>query len=106
MSNAPYLFLDVDGVLHGARMKYGFERTHTIRERIPYAEVHPANRTRRVGKQELPEWVARRRGAPSHVTFNTPVRVSPRLLGDIAALDADPRPFIWVDDGETPVWAG
>lgn len=164
--NAPYLFLDVDGVLHGTHMKYGYERTCVVVERIPYADVHPANRPRQVGRDrgELPEWVARRRPTPTHVTFRTPVRTSPCLREDIAALgvdvrmlttwlehdavdefftqtggavfgyakltfpgrdvddptgavperwkvdqvievlDADPRPFIWVDDDETPMW--
>ena len=165
MPSSPHLFLDVDGVLHGTHMKYGFERSVTIRERLPYADVHPALRPRRQSSGgELPDWVAARRGTPSHVTFNTPVRTSAKLREDIAALGvnvqmlttwlehdsvddffaqsggasfeysklnfpgrrtddpvgavplrwkvdqvhiklaADPRPFIWVDDDETPTW--
>jgi len=164
MSTRPYLFLDVDGILHGTYMKYGFERNHTVVQKLPIDEVHPSMRPRRQDRGELPDWVARRRGIPTHVTFRTPVRTSPRLREDLAALDldvlmltswlefdsvdwffsetggtpfpyrklthpardfddpvgaiaarwkvdelirtvdADPRPFIWADDDEVPLW--
>lgn len=159
----PHLFLDIDGVLQAPSMKYGYERTAVIRERIPMAEVHPRMRPRKFSG-EAPDWLARRRGTPTHVAFNTPVRTSPKLSEDIAVLDvdvlmlttwlehdsvdaffvqsagpafpysklrfpgrdhadplgalperwkvdevirtldADPRPFIWADDDEVPMW--
>lgn len=166
MSSEPYLFLDVDGIQHGTHMKYGFEQTHTIVEKLPTAQVHPAMRPQRLGSGsgELPDWVARRRGVPETVTLRTRVRTSPLLRADLAGLgadihmltswlehdsvdafyeqtggavfpytklchpsrlfddpvgavpaswkfdeltrtvDADPRPFIWADDDEVPVW--
>lgn len=166
MTASPLMFLDVDGILHGKMMKYGYERTAIILEKIPRELVHPALRPRKLGHggQELPDWVARRRPVPTHVTFRTPVRTSTKLREDIAALgvdvhmlttwlehdsvdqffgqtggtpfaysklrfpgrplddelgaiperwkvdevirvlDADPRPFIWVDDDEVPRW--
>lgn len=162
----PHLFLDIDGILHGIQMKYGFERTSRIVERIPTAAVHPALRPKKFSSSvgEVPDWVRARRPLPEHVTFNTPVRTSMKLREDIAALgvdvhmlttwlehdsvdaffaqsggtpfaydklrfpgrdhgdplgalpwawkvdevrrvlDTDPRPFIWIDDDEVPVW--
>lgn len=88
-SDAPYLFLDIDGVLHGTHMKYGYERTVVVRERIPREQVHPALRPRSM--QARPDYLERRRPAPSHVTFNTRMRVSPKLLGDLDELGLDVR---------------
>lgn len=81
----PHLILDIDGVLQAPNMKYGFERMVTVRERIPYEDVHPALRPR-VRYTELPDWLSARRDAPTHVTFATPVRTSTKLLGDLADL--------------------
>lgn len=69
-------------------MKYGYERTYTVIERIPVGEVHPVLRPR-TKLEELPDWVAARRPAPTHVTFRTPVRTSTKLREDIAALPLD-----------------
>lgn len=146
----PWLVLDVDGVLHGTAMRYGYERQVVVRERHPREDVHPYLRPR---SGRFPKLT---------VSFATPVRVSPRLFEDLAGLPvdvrmlttwlelgsvdsfleqtgcpvlpgrqnlaiptrdsdgmlpsdwkyvelvallrADPRPVIWVDDDEVPVW--
>lgn len=79
---APYLVLDIDGVLQAPSLSYGFEEMRVITERHATADVHPSLWPRR--------WTGygadRRR--KEYITFRTPVRVSPRLLGDLEALPA------------------
>lgn len=166
MTAAIRMFLDIDSVVRALHLKYGYEQTHTLVERIPINLVHPAIRPRKlsVGSDgELPEWVARRRKPETHAKFTSYLKVSPRLFADIMALgvdvtmltswlehdsvdsffelvypsfvydklthpgrdfsdplgaipaewkfnelcrslDADPRPFIWADDDEVPIW--
>lgn len=156
----PYLFLDVDGVLHGTSSKYGYDQMSVVEERIDTHLVHPALRPRKLGGGDKPDWLLARR-APARVSFRTRVRTSPRRRAAIAdmpvdvkmlttwlehdsvdeffaqtpgpsfpydkltfpgrddtgdlpprwkldaltrVLDEDPRPFIWTDDDEVPVW--
>jgi hypothetical protein len=80
----PYLFLDVDGVLHGTRMKYGYEQETVVTERLARDLVHPSMRPDRY--DNLPPHVRARRRPPTHVTFRTHVRTSPVLRDDLAAL--------------------
>lgn len=163
---APHLFLDIDEVVRAVYLKYGFEKTISVVERIPIEQVHPAIRPRKLtvgAGGELPEWVARRRKPETHAKFVSYCKVSPKLFADIMslgvdvtmltswlefdsvdaffeaaypdfvygklthpgrdftdpmgaipaewkyeelcrALDADPRPFIWADDDEVPIW--
>lgn len=166
MGTTPRLFLDIDEVLRASHLKYGYEVTRVVEEKLPIEKVHPAMRPQRLRSGfsgEVPEWVARRHAPATHVTFRTLCRVSPRLFEDIQALgvdvtmlttwlehdsvdaffaaahpsfaydkltfpgrdftdplgaipaawkfdelcrslDADPRPFIWADDDEVPIW--
>lgn len=93
MSAAVRLFLDIDEVVRASHLKYGYEQTRTVVERIPTGQVHPAMlpRALHIGAGgEMPEWVARRRYKPQpYVTFRTRCRVSPKLFEDISKLGVD-----------------
>lgn len=77
------LYLDIDGVLHSTHMKYGYERTIVVEERVPTELVHPTLRPGKFGSGSL-----RRHSKPT-VRFETRVRVSRTLLADIRDLNVD-----------------
>lgn len=81
------LYLDIDNVVQASHLKYGYEMTRVIAERIPTELVHPAMRPQRL-TSGIGEHRRLARPKP-FVSFNTNVRISPRMLEDIAALDVD-----------------
>lgn len=85
----PYAFIDVDGVLHGSHMKYGYEQTSVVVERVPRELVHPLLIPMEP-YAKLPDYLQRRRPPKPLVTFRTRVRTSPRLREDLASLPVQP----------------
>lgn len=86
----PYLFLDVDGVLHGARMQYGHERTIKVVERLPREQVHPARRPRHFSSREIVgEQAGQHYSRSEMITLSTHMRISKSLLEDLNTLPLD-----------------
>lgn len=85
----PYLFLDIDGVLHGTRMQYGYERTVNVVEHIARDLVHPALRPRRFSGREITDDRTDTRRSPESIRLSTRVRVSRALLEDLDSLALD-----------------